>query len=343
MLRSHRGIIIAVVAWLIAAPTLWLLIADLVSVSRSYERHATEASEYYAGEAEREIGQACPRLAPELQNDCVGKAETSARENQRREQELAAQKVTAWWTQIMGGAALIGMALSAIGVALVWTTFREQRRATNLAKEEADRARNDAAESAANAKAALAIAARNADSAEKQVELSAETAKRELRAYVLCDETVTNMTGTLEGVLVSYDIDIHWKNSGSTPATSMKFFVGTINTNCGIPREFRYIEDNAVESETKALGPGGIAVMTITMPIDAMRIPQGFESYFYSWVEYDDAFQEKRRRSEVCYKLIVGEPVPTRDTRVQILNAGPFNGMDDGCHMPLQTKGQSKN
>lgn len=133
MLKSNRGLIMAAVGWLIAVPCLWLLITDFASVSRSYESRAASASDYYAWQAEREISESCPGLAPKLQKDCVSNAEATARENQRSEQDLAAQKVTAWWTQIMGGAALVGMALSALGVALVWTTFREQRRTNEIA------------------------------------------------------------------------------------------------------------------------------------------------------------------------------------------------------------------
>ncbi|MFC3579023.1 hypothetical protein [Sphingomonas hylomeconis] len=135
MLRGNRGNIIAVIGWLVAIPALWFLITDLTFVSRSYERYASNASNFYRDDAEHEIRDTCRQLAPELEKECIRKAEAAARENQRSEQDLSAQKVTAWWTQIMGGAALIGMALSAIGVALVWTTFRETQRANDINRE----------------------------------------------------------------------------------------------------------------------------------------------------------------------------------------------------------------
>ncbi|MFA6123960.1 MAG: hypothetical protein WCS75_05980 [Sphingomonas sp.] len=246
MLRSYRGIIIAVVGWLVAAPTLWLLIADLVSVSHSYERRATDASEYYARQAEREISQACPRLALKLQKDCVSKAEASARENQRSEQDLAAQKVTAWWTQIMGGAALIGMALSAIGVALVWTTFREQRRATNLAHDEAERAKADSVESGKLAADALAAARSNADAAASGAinaarsarnaseanALAREAMQKQLRPYVYAEAVVGDFS-TLYSWMADevgdyMDFMVTIKNYGQSPAKTVRLLAHAV-------------------------------------------------------------------------------------------------------------------
>jgi hypothetical protein len=103
-------------------------------VSDAYEHNASNASTHYAENAEKLIADTCRPLAAANQRKCIDQAEQSARENQRVEQDLAAQKVTAWWTKIMGVAALIGMALSAVGVFLVYTTFHETRQANLLSK-----------------------------------------------------------------------------------------------------------------------------------------------------------------------------------------------------------------
>jgi len=53
-------------------------------------------------------------------------------DNRRDYADLVAQRSSALWAKIMGIAALIGMGLSLVGVALVWTTFRETRKANEI-------------------------------------------------------------------------------------------------------------------------------------------------------------------------------------------------------------------
>lgn len=114
---------------------LWLLIADLSTWSKWYEDDASDRSSQYAEYADKYIADRCIALAAQDQSDCEYKAKQASRENQRIEQDLAAQKVTAWWTTIMGAAALIGMGLSAVGIILVWTTFYETRKANEIAQQ----------------------------------------------------------------------------------------------------------------------------------------------------------------------------------------------------------------
>lgn len=55
-------------------------------------------------------------------------------DNRRDYADLVAQRSSALWAKIMGIAALIGMGLSLVGVALVWTTFRETRKANDISR-----------------------------------------------------------------------------------------------------------------------------------------------------------------------------------------------------------------
>jgi hypothetical protein len=133
MPRGGWGSVIKV-AGLIAlvALTGLFLFAWTVPYTRSIEQEATQRSEIYRQNAEDRIKRVCSSAF--AKPDCVGETRQAQRENERQEQDLAAQKVTAWWTRVMGVAALIGMALSAVGVWLVKTTFDETRRANTLAK-----------------------------------------------------------------------------------------------------------------------------------------------------------------------------------------------------------------
>jgi hypothetical protein len=114
--------------------------ANLAAQSDALEQEAANRSSEYRQNAKNRIERVCATALSKP--DCVAEAYQSAREQERMEQDLAAQKVTAWWTKVMGLAALIGMALSAIGVWLVKTTFDETRKANEITKTQ-QRARID--------------------------------------------------------------------------------------------------------------------------------------------------------------------------------------------------------
>ncbi|MBK7285185.1 MAG: hypothetical protein IPI83_13320 [Sphingomonadales bacterium] len=107
------------------------LYATLSWHSTALENEATQRTEIHRQNAEDRIKWVCGSSI--TSPDCIAEARQSQRENEREEQDLAAQKVTAWWTKIMGVAALIGMGLSAVGVWLVKTTFDETRRSNEIA------------------------------------------------------------------------------------------------------------------------------------------------------------------------------------------------------------------
>lgn len=108
-----------------------------------YQVHYAQQAEYsaaeYASNAARESYQSC-RVSPLSKLDeCLADAEREYRQkrndNRREYADLVAQQRSALWTAIMGVAALIGMALSAIGVWLVYTTFRETQRSAQIAQD----------------------------------------------------------------------------------------------------------------------------------------------------------------------------------------------------------------
>lgn len=101
--------------------------------SAEYQRQADYHAAEYAAYTYDKVGNGCLRLSPFDKQDCLAKAVHERRENQRQEQDLVAQRQSALWAYIMGAAAVVGMALSAIGVALVYTTFSETRRSADAA------------------------------------------------------------------------------------------------------------------------------------------------------------------------------------------------------------------
>jgi len=112
-----------------------VLILCLSQESSRYERDATNRAYANARDAERQIAVDCRASVPRDRPDCVNKAVEAARENQRKEQDLAAQWVTAWWTQVTGSAAVVGVILSAFGIFLVWRTFRAAREGNEISRQ----------------------------------------------------------------------------------------------------------------------------------------------------------------------------------------------------------------
>lgn len=133
MFRGYRSAIATLAGLAIVAISLFFLISDLSTVDSAYRHSAADASIKYKGDADAYVKERCVTSAGLREDDCAPKADEAAREGQRKEQDLAAQNITAWWTKVMGVAALIGMALSAVGVWLVKTTFDETRKANEIA------------------------------------------------------------------------------------------------------------------------------------------------------------------------------------------------------------------
>ena len=123
MLRGYRSIVTTLAGLAIVGAALWALIADLSSVDSAYSHAAADASVEYERNAQADIKESCFSPSGLRKVDCAAKAREAAREGQRKEQDLAAQNITAWWTKVMGIAALIGMALSAVGVWFVKRTL----------------------------------------------------------------------------------------------------------------------------------------------------------------------------------------------------------------------------
>lgn len=96
----------------------------------SYQRKAEYTKDTYSP-----AYNSCLSLPANGQADCISKAAKEYRENERDQDDLAAQQTTAVWTFLMGCAAIVGVMLSILGVFLVYTTFSETRKANEIARE----------------------------------------------------------------------------------------------------------------------------------------------------------------------------------------------------------------
>ena len=228
MSRGDRGkldttirIVFALVFAILSAGLIWTLSAEHTQAAK-----ARSYAEEYAEGSENRIAKTCvDRVVPAAFAECATEVVKADRENARKEQDLVAQQTTAVWTFVMGCTAIIGMAISVVGVLLVWTTFRETKAANRIAMKASARASRQASASAADTARALKFAEDNAKAVRDQVEVAREIAHNQLRPYVhVCEEIISipYIVGRVSDVATA---KIFFKNFGLLPARKVQMWV----------------------------------------------------------------------------------------------------------------------
>lgn len=137
MLGSYRrnkpkiGLIAAILATIVITAS---VIVWGQSKSAEYQRRAYDETRHHAENTKQEIRKTCGVIALRKPDKCATEKADEHRAYERDEQDLVAQKQSALWAFIMGAAAVVGMGLSAVGVALVWTTFNATKKANQIAQ-----------------------------------------------------------------------------------------------------------------------------------------------------------------------------------------------------------------
>lgn len=189
----------------------------------TYVQEAREKADDYAKHAHAQKEETCVKVAAPVKAQCLQDAQAEydlkTRDNRREYDDLVAQRKAALWASIMGVAALIGMALSIVGVILVKQTFDETRRTNRIAMRENARATRRAVAGARETEAALAIAERNAGAATKLAETSEKTAERQLRAYLSVKSVTVEQTSHDDDEFI---LNLLITNNGQTPAMMQK-------------------------------------------------------------------------------------------------------------------------
>ena len=112
------------------------LIAIGLFHQHGYQQYAADHTAEYAKYAEQKAGEACRGVAAEQLVHCFSEARVEAElEKQSYEHDqadLVAQRKAALWAEMMGGAAVVGMGLSIVGVFLVWITFVATREGNKI-------------------------------------------------------------------------------------------------------------------------------------------------------------------------------------------------------------------
>lgn len=133
MLGSGRGKrIAAVLALTLGLAFVACALVYGLSQQSYYLQTADNAAAEYARHTAYEEKKACRGVATVQLSQCRAdaKAEYTQKQadNRREYDDLVAQQTSALWTKIMGVTAIIGLALSALGVFLIWGTWIETRR-----------------------------------------------------------------------------------------------------------------------------------------------------------------------------------------------------------------------
>ncbi|MFM6932804.1 MAG: hypothetical protein ACKOUT_11245 [Novosphingobium sp.] len=126
--RLAGGLIVAILAGSV-------ILAYGHSESAEYERQADAKSGEYARYTSKKVTQTCLGLVAVERARCFYDAANAQAEYEYNQSDLVAQRQSALWGYIMAFAAVIGMVLSAVGVWLVWTTFRATKEANEISQD----------------------------------------------------------------------------------------------------------------------------------------------------------------------------------------------------------------
>lgn len=120
----------------ISALVLCCFIVGILTYSNGQEaerRDKTPAA--YSEAAKSKAQQDCVGLEPDAMFECIYEKVESSQQQAHDEQDLTAQQKSANGTMITAALAFLGLAVSAVGIGLVYTTYAEARKANEIALE----------------------------------------------------------------------------------------------------------------------------------------------------------------------------------------------------------------
>lgn len=312
MLRGYRSIVAALVGiGLIAAGIGYGLAEQSGYADRAYDQSAN-----YAKNTADQITKTCFRLTRSEQPKCFHEGAERYRldtsDKQREYEDLIAQRKAALWSMIMGVAALIGMALSVVGVILVWLSFAEQRTANQLARDDAVAAANEGKEAMKIAQQNARAVVRTADIAEKSMIISQ-------RAYVAVDTIESMPCGEAGKPMAGWAITPRIKNAGRTRADNVQLLwrYNILKKTEAGNFTFQPPENEITPLPIAVLpgGGGGGAPQGVTF--EELEAVQRGETAIIVWgtITYNDLFEpEVLRLTEFACNVVVIRPVRNLDT-----------------------------
>ncbi len=234
---------------------------------------------------------------------CAAKVIAATQLSARDQSDLRAQQEMSEWTYALLLLAILGNAVTILGVVYV---------------------------------------ARTLGAAVQANEGFAQASQRELRPYVFPGATSANATwddSVVPPVVLDSQFKITWKNVGQTPATRVRtwlsikaFPVGTT------PESIGFADLGTFRSPAAPLGPtqefeGRVFVSMA----DLTACWQGTQDlYYWGWIEYDGLLDGVRHRTESCNQIhLKSDPNLRGPGQMSTSHFALFNGTDDDClHQP---------
>jgi len=256
-----------------------------------YYHQATSNAEYYSKNAKKQLSFDCTRIERIEPSDCSRKINNTARQQQRDEYDLYSQQAMALWTSVMGGMAIVGVFLTALGVWFV-------KRTLDATLEAVDRT-GDAT-----------------DAVLKSNEIAKKFSRQQLQANISLSD-VTHNTKLNKKVYVKLRVT----NDGQTPALN---FRGAAQVTIRKTDDFPATKNvDFTKYPPNIVGAGGDS--NFHGRIDQQILPEimvGLESGEYSifcdgQISYEDIFQNQ---FIVSFQMISDNPV----------KQGTFSPVGDG-------------
>ncbi len=241
--------------------------------SAKYEQQAKDKIGKYTEYTRDKVTDACTESEKSEKIKCVNEAFEAKREYEYNQSDLVAQRQSALWAYIMAAAAVFGIALSAVGVWLVKTTFDETRKAN---------------------------------------EIAADTAKRQLRAYIHPERVVPLQHRDPITQSIWWSFYVVWKNSGITPATNAEMITWSEIVDGVLADDFKF-DKIADDRALLSFGPNSsMDSARVTISDEEVRQIAARDKtlYLWGWVKYQDIFPESPERcAKFCYRLrVMGHP-----------------------------------
>ncbi|SDZ43350.1 hypothetical protein SAMN05444004_11473 [Jannaschia faecimaris] len=124
------GLVLGVFIFCMSGWLLWTLSAN----QTEHRVRSEEAAKRYTEYAEDRVDEMCFRLDGQALRRCIQEEIETSHDHNRSDQDLDAQQTMAFFTQIMGATALLGVVLGVGSVALIYMTLSETREMTAQAR-----------------------------------------------------------------------------------------------------------------------------------------------------------------------------------------------------------------
>ncbi|XHX59877.1 hypothetical protein ACFIO0_15550 [Pseudosulfitobacter sp. SM2401] len=113
-----------------------IFIWDLSADQAEQRIRGEQSTQYHIEYAEDRIDEKCLSLEPIPMRDCIHEEIEAARDHDRANQDLNAQQQMAFFTKIMGATAVVGLALGAVSIFVIFATLSEMGRTNQIMREE---------------------------------------------------------------------------------------------------------------------------------------------------------------------------------------------------------------